>query len=277
MATTVKTRGKPGAKPRTVSKAKPKTAPKAKPKALTQPKKKETSQKSIKDTSLRLPDNAVIDLNAYDWGGEKLTDNQKLFVIWYATPGQECYHRVMRAAKKAGYTKNTAHVEAYKLRNDPRIDKLIRQFEENIGKVDIIDTAQRWIHEKITRGDFDIKDYYETVTYEDKLGRPQKKLILKDLEKLTPEQRLCVDGIDVKGQKETMIYVLPDRAKERETFIAMVRKWEMDDSNTDGEEETMEIIMERLTLKKTIRREKDETSRIASLMRVPKGEPVTEL
>ena len=277
MATAVKKKVKP--KP----KSKAKTQPKAKP----APKRKQVNKKPApkkrqydlvrKDESLELPDNAVIDLSAYDWGGEKLTDNQKLFVVWFTTPGTKCYHRVMPAALKAGYAKDTAHVTAYKLRNDPRIDKLIRQFDDNLGKVNVRDTVERWIQEKIIRGDYKVSDYYKTVYYEDRLGNPKQKLMLKPIEELTEDQVLCIDGVDVKGQQGTPIYLLPDKEKLRDSFIAMVRKQDMDNENTDFEEETMEIIMERLTVKKTIRKEKDEISQMAGLIRQAKGDPITEL
>ncbi|MDR0473199.1 MAG: terminase small subunit [Treponema sp.] len=279
MAGTAKTRAKPGIKP----KQKPKTAkPKAKPAPKKTVNKKPVAKptavrKPQKDESLQIPNNAVIDdLTVYDWGNEKLTDNQKLFIIWFSTPGQECYRRATKAARKAGYTRLTADAIAYKLRRE--LDKHIRLFEENIGKVNIVDTAQRWVQEKIIRGDFDIKDYYETVDQiNEKTGEVKRGLRLKNIEELTPEQRLCIDGVDVKGQKETTVYTLPDREKIRDSLIALVRKQEMESDNADADEETMEIIMERLTVKKTIRKTKDEISHIAGLIRLPKGDSITEL
>jgi hypothetical protein len=215
MAATAKTKKKPAPKPKAkpTGKAAPKTASKKTP---VKPKPK------TKDESLELPDNVCVDLTAYDWGNEKLTDNQKLFIIWFATPGQECYRRAMKAARKAGYTEKTAHAVAYKLRKE--LDRQIQLFEESIGKVNIVDTAQRWLHEKVIRGDYKTLDFYKTVYYEDKLGQPQQKLILKSDEELTPEQHLCIDGIDVKGQKGTPIYNLPDREKVRDSLINFVQK-----------------------------------------------------
>ncbi|MDR0474536.1 MAG: terminase small subunit, partial [Treponema sp.] len=177
MAGKAKTRAKPATKP------KPKPATKAKPAAKKPVKKKpaakpETARKSKKDESLQIPNNVVVDdLATYDWGNEKLTDNQKLFIIWFSTPGQECYRQAMKAARKAGYTPKTANAVAYKLRRE--LDKHIRLFEDNIGKINIVDTAQRWLQEKVIRGDYDIKDFYKTVEYEDSKGNPKQTLMLK--------------------------------------------------------------------------------------------------
>jgi hypothetical protein len=237
---------------------------------------KEVAKDKIQD-ALKLPDKAVINLSAFDWGEEKLTRRQKLFVAWFCTPGTDGYHCAMKAARKAGYTETTAHTVAHKMRRDPKIDKLIRQFDDTIGKVNIIDTAQRWIQEKIIRGDYDINDFYEIQAYQNpKTGEFNQQAVLKPLEALTPEQRLCIDGIDVKGQKGVTVYTLPDREKVRDSLIALVHKQNMNKDDGDEEEETLEIIMERLSLKKTIRHAKDEVGKIAGLVRLPK-EPIQEL
>ena len=164
------------------------------------------------------------------------------------------------------------------MRLDPKIDRFIKKIENTIVKLNTIDVAQRWIQEKITRGDYKVKDFYETVEYvNEKTGEPIKKLVLKDIEDLSDDQQLCIDGIDVKGQQGTMIYTLPDREKVRDSLISLVKKMEEKDNDGDDEdEETIEVILERLTVKKTIRQAKDETSRTSGLFRLPKN-VITEL
>jgi len=281
--TTAKTAKKPVKKTTAKTKAKPKTT-KASPKNSKKTstgnlvKFSKNAEKKEVDESLIIPEKVVIDLNAYDWEGEELTEKQKLFVIWFSTPGTEYYHRAMKAARKAGYTDNTAHVAAHKMRNNPKIDKFIKKFESTIAKTNITETAQRWIQEKIIRGDYRVKDFYETVEYiNEKTGEPVKKLALKNIEDLSDDQQLCIDGVDVKGQQGTMIYTLPDREKVRDSLISLVKKMEEKDNDGDDEdEETIEVILERLTVKKTIRQAKDETSRTSGLFRLPKN-VITEL
>jgi hypothetical protein len=74
--------------------------------------------------------------------------------------------------------------------------------------------------------------------------------ILKDLQDLTKEQRLCIDSIDAKGQKSTPVYVMADRQKERDSIIALDAT--LNGGNNGNEydvEETKEIIMERITIR----------------------------
>jgi hypothetical protein len=176
---------------------------------------------------LNIPKEAAVDLSAFDWGGEKLTRRQKLFVAWFCTPGTDSFRRAARAARKAGYTKTTAATHAYKIRKDPKIDRLIKRFEETIGKTDLIDTAKRWLHEKIIRGGYDVKDFFRLERYTDPdTGEPAQKLFLKNFDEMTPEQRLCIDGIDVKGQKGAAVYLLPDRERVRDFLIQYCLKEE---------------------------------------------------
>jgi len=162
------------------------------------------------------------------------------------------------------------------MRFDPKIDKFIKKIENTIVKLNTIDVAQRWIQEKITRGDYKVKDFYETVEYvNEKTGEPVKKLALKNIEDLSEDQLLCIDGIDVKGQQGTVIYTLPDREKVRDSLISLVQK--MDQGNKDDEEdEPIEIIAERLIVKRMARQAKDDISQSAGLFRIPKN-AVTEL
>jgi hypothetical protein len=190
--------------------------------------------------SLKMSQGTVIDLSAFDWGNEKLTDKQKLFVVWFSMPGTEYFHCAMKAARKAGYSPKKAAAGAYNIRRDPRIEKLIKQFDDSIGKTNILDAAERYLQEKIIRAEYDINDFYELKEYVDAVtGQPKKKLLLKDLETLTPEQRLCIDGIDVKGQQGIPVFILADRQKERDSIIALAKKTGIDIPDEEFDIETI--------------------------------------
>jgi len=227
--------------------------------------------KAGRDKEFSLPDNAAVDFSCFDWGDEKITDRQKLFVFWFSLPFQEAYHCGVKAARKAGYTAKSALVNAYKIRRDPKISKLIKQFEETIGKVNIVDTAQRWLQEKITRGDYDVKDYYETVEYKTATGKTQRELRLKDIDALTPEQRLCIDGIDVKGMQGTMVYSLPDREKIRDSLINFMQKAQGGDNDEYDVEAVAEIIKANIQVKsKVINRNREIMSRAVGFVDAPR-------
>jgi hypothetical protein len=228
-----------------------------------------TTKKDDLQDSLVIPDGSLIDLTNFDWGKQHLTDKQKLFVAWFCTPGTDTYHCITRAARKAGYMESTAHDVGYKMRQNPKIDALIKKFEAKIGKYNLIDAAQRWIHEKIIRGDYDVNDFYEADT--------NGQLRLKPPNRLTKEQRLCIDGLDVKGQKGIMVYTFPDREKIRDSLIAYVKK---DETGKDGDgydvETLTQIIKGEVKVKTRIINRNKELLAKADGFRTPPRELVEE-
>jgi hypothetical protein len=189
-------------------------------------------------------------LAASDWGDEKLTEKQRQFIFYFTWPGQDGFHCAMRAAKKAGYGQAVANSLVYKMLRDPKIQKIIQKFEGQ-AKASVHDAAQRFIQEKIIRADYDVVDYY-TITehFNEKTGEVSKKFSLKDLQVLTKEQRLCIDGIDAKGQQSIPVFIFADRQKERDSIIALDATWNGGNKGNDYDvEETKEIIMERITIR----------------------------
>jgi hypothetical protein len=249
----------------TVKAAKPAKAPKK-----TKAKAKKAPPKN--STPYEMPDGSIIDLDSFDWGKNKLSERQKLFVFWYSCPQTPYYHNAYKSAVKAGYTPNTARNDSFHMRRNPVIDKMIRQFEESIGKTDILDAAERFLHEKIIRGDYDIKDFYKVQQYEDVKGKPRNAIVLKDLEELTPEQRLCIDGIAFVGQTGLPVYNLADRQKERDSLIAFAQKQNEDKGGDDFDVETVtELIKGNIQVKtKVINHNRDIMEKAEGFMDAPK-------
>jgi phage terminase small subunit len=215
-----------------------------------------------------------------DLCGVELTNNQLEFIINYVTPCQPCFHNAFQSALKAGYSENVANKVIYGFLNRPDIQKIIRANEHLIYNA-VHGSAMRALQVKQQRAFYDPADYYdeEDVNVTEN-GKEYTKTVtrLKPFKKMTPEQRLCVDGREVKGQSAIPVYLLPDRGKELNDLIKIDSDMSKSkDDNSDNEDETMEIIMERLTLKKTVRKEKEEISETAKLIRQPKGSIITEL
>ncbi|GHT88899.1 hypothetical protein FACS1894137_17500 [Spirochaetia bacterium] len=229
------------------------------------------TEKKVKDAYL-LPDGSMVDLESYDWGNEKLTEKQKLFVVWFCMPTTEYYHHAMKAARKAGYSPKKAHADSYNLRRDPRIEKLIKQFDDSIGKKNIMDAAERYLQEKIIRAEYDINDFYELEEYTDAIGQPKKRLLLKNLDKLTPEQRLCIDGVDMKGQQGIPVFILADRQKERDSIIALAKKSGIDTTDDEFDIETVaELIKGNIQVKtKLIKRNQSIIDKADGFVDAPK-------
>ena len=63
---------------------------------------------------------------------------------------------------------------------------------------------------------------------------------------------MCIDGVDIKGQSSTPVYLMPDRGKELNDILRVDSELRKSLADTD-EEETREIIVERITIRETRR------------------------
>jgi hypothetical protein len=161
----------------------------------------------------------------------------------------------------------------------PKIQSLIQKYESQ-AKASVHNAAQRFIQEKITRADYDVRDFIEIKNYtNEKTGEPKTAVTLKELETMTRDQIICIDGVDVKGQGAP-VYTLPDRQKERDSVIALDRVWN-GSGNEAGQdvEEIRELIIERVTLRQEKRVKMAETAETADfeIIETPRGEGSEEL
>jgi phage terminase small subunit len=267
------------------AKTKQKTNAKTTKKTAVKPRQTKTRQITPSPKNLEKPRKKEIALDIVPEAGiefldVKLTPLRRAFLVYYITPGQPCFQNALQSALKAGYAPSTAKVDIYVLLRDPEIQKIIR-INENLIYQKLHSAAMKAIEVKQLRAFYDPEDYYEEkeITVETKNGSTYVKKVnaLKNLEDMTLEQRLCIDGMDIKGNASIPVYIMADRGKELNDLIKIDNDLAKAADNSDGEEETMEIIMERLTVKKTVRQNKDEISKIAGLARFPKKEGITEL
>lgn len=229
------------------------------------PKRKNTRKKTEKKTDTTSC--KEIDLDSFDWGDDcKLTEKQKLFVIWFTYPDKKTYHNAMQAALKAGYTKNTAIVESARMRRIPQIAALIKKFDDVYVRESVDDFFHSALQTKITRASFDIKDFYERRTYTDKDGNEHEYIVIKDPSELTPEQRKCIDGIRINNNGSPS-YEFADRTHETE-FLMKLKK-EMDGEGKDEDsfqvETTAEIIKGNLQVKTKVIKANAETAGLSEL------------
>ena len=194
------------------------------------------------------------EFRAVDFCGVKLTKLRRDFILHYCTPGQPCFHNAMQAALKSGYSESVAKSEIYNIIQDPDIQKIIRANEALAHRV-LHASAMRALEIKQRRAFYDPNDYYEEkeITIPTKYGDTTKTVMaLKPMDKMTPEQRLCIDGIDIKGQASLPVYVMADREKNLNDIIRIDSELSKTVADT-SEEETREIIMERITVRETKR------------------------
>jgi phage terminase small subunit len=219
---------------------------------------KKPPQKPVKPAAKpkkTLEDKAVIPDSGIDFCGVKLTALRRAFIINYVTPGQPCFHNALQAALKAGYKESVAKTEIYSVIREPDIQKIIKT-NENLIHQKVHESAMRALELKQRRAFFDPLDYFQekeiAITKKDGEEYTKSIMALKPLEEMTPEQRMCIDGIDIKGQANVPVYLMADREKELNDIIKIDNELAKGLGSTD-EEETREIIMERITIRETRR------------------------
>lgn len=190
-----------------------------------------------------------------DLCGVKLTEKRRAFIINYVTPGGPAFHNAIQSALKAGYKESTAKTEVYMMLREPDIQKIIKANERLLHQ-SVHSAAMRALEVKQHRAFFDPLDFFEKkeITLTNKNGDEYSKSVmeLKPLEDMTPDQRMCIDGIDIKGQAGVPVYLMADRGRELNDIIKIDNELSKAVAEP-GEEETREIIMERVTIRETKR------------------------
>ena len=220
-----------------------------------------------KDTfSITLEDGSVIDLDSFDYGDVKLTQKEKLFILWYTYPASSAYHDSAKSARKAGYSQKNARMSGYNLRHNPKIAPLIAQFDKDVVKTGIEDAYHRIIQRKIARSEFKGLDFYNIENHIAGNGKIHTIVTVKQPEELTEEQKLCIDGIEFVGQHSIPNYKLPNRTAEENKLIELYEKINGEGNKEGFEvETTAEIIKGNLQVKTRVVKANSEITELSEL------------
>ena len=233
--------------------------PEEKPKGRRKGKAKETF-------SVTLEDGSVIDLDSFDYGDVKLTQKEKLFILWYTYPASSSYHDSAKSARKAGYSQKNARMSGYNLRHNPKIAPLIAQFDKDVVKIGIEDAYHRIIQRKIARSEFKGLDFYNIENHIAENGKQYTSVTIKQPEELTEEQKLCIDGLEFVGQRSIPNYKLPNRTAEENKLIELYEKINGEGNKEGFEvETTAEIIKGNLQVKTKLIRANAEITELSGL------------
>lgn len=232
----------------------------------------EEKDKKPKGQVNTLPDGSILDLATLPIGDIKLTDKESRFVFWYTYPGSDAFMNQTRAAIMAGYKQKLAYNQGYKLKNKENIGAAIKRIMDAKVKADLEEEYYKIIELKKRRAHFDIGEFVAQREKVVPLNKDKSITILvedlKDLKDLTPEQRQIIDGIDYKGPQAVKVYLFADRERAMTDLINLYQKLNGPiDENAYDFEATAEIIKERLALKITARKKKDEIAEKADFMK----------
>lgn len=228
--------------------------------------KKRRRTKTKEAFTVTLDDKSVIDLDSFDYG-VRLTQREKLFVFWYTYPGNNsAYHNMAAAARKAGYSQKTAKETGYRLRHSEKLSPIIAKFDQDVVKTSLDDAYHRILQRKIARADFNGLDFYNVSEFTDDEGRTYKNVTIKDPSEFTEDQKMCIDGIDFKGQRGIPYYMLPNRTAEENKLIELYEKANGEDQKEGYEvETTAEIIKGNLQLKTKVIKNNAEIAELSDL------------
>lgn len=213
--------------------------------------KKDKSKELSSDSPYMLPDGSLLDLSTIDFGEDRYTEKEKLFIFWYTFPEGGTFHNATGSVRKAGY--NT-YQRGWDIRTKPKIQKGIQQVENKFLKVRLEEAFTKIVEKRINRIDFDVADFYKV----EKIKKGKKTIkytTIKPLDELTPEQRACIDGLDFTGPRGIENYKLPDRRTEENSLMQLYEKLTDNKSGNGGTfeiEATADVIKNNLQLKTSL-------------------------
>jgi len=263
----------------TTTKRKPAPTKRVKTKPKRKPVKKTVAPTKNKIPSQILDKNDILPDVKIDFCNTIIKGRLHTFLLYYLTPGQNCFHNAKQAAIKAGYAESTAGVDVYAILKRPEIRKIISA-NENLAAYSLQEAAKRAIEIKKNRAFYDPSDFFEkkVVELKTKEGQEYEKTItgLKDLKDMTLEQRLCIDGMDIKGQASIPMYIMPDRKKELDDIIKLDRELSGGVAGGQDVEELKEVIMERVTIRQ-MKRAATDAALISKILERAEGRGEEEL
>ena len=190
------------------------------------------AKKAKEDKQLNTYQGIPLDLSDIS---DKLTERAKRYVFWFSFPGTDCFQHKKRAAVAAGYAARTAAISGYRLCKNPQVIEEVDQLSKKFSSEAIDVLYRRYISALETRAFFDPADFISGKAF-----RP--------IEEIAPEKRVCLEQpiMDIK-KGEIVGYQFGSR-KAALLEIKEIHSKQNPGWFSDEDEETREIIMERITI-----------------------------
>jgi hypothetical protein len=174
---------------------------------------------------------------------KELTEKARRFVFWFAAPYSDAFLSKKKAAIAAGYARKNAATSGYKLTKNPKVIKEIEKLSKSFDTETIDMLYRKYLNTLEIRAFYDPADFVSGATF-------------KAIEEIAPEKRAALEQpvIDMKEGKIVGYTFGSRRAAMAE--IEKLYERQHPDTGSGQDEETLEVIMERVTLRQQ-RRQRD--------------------
>jgi len=183
---------------------------------------------------------AIVDLTDISM---ELTEKARRFVFWFAAPYSDAFLSKKNAAIAAGYARKNAATSGYKLCRNPKVAEEIEKLSKRFNAETIDALHRRYINSLEAQAFYDPADFVDGNKF-------------KDLSEIAPEKRVCLDQPIVNSKGDIMAFTFGNRRTAMAEIEKLYERQHPSEYSGQDEEETKEIIMERVTIRQQ-RRQRD--------------------
>jgi hypothetical protein len=166
---------------------------------------------------------------------KELTEKARRFIYWFAAPYSDAFLSKKNAAIAAGYASRNAASSGYKLCRNPKVAEEIEKLSKRFNAETIDALHRRYINSLEAQAFYDPADFVDEGKF-------------KDLSEIAPEKRVCLDQPIINSKGDVMGFTFGNRRAAIAEIKELHKKFHPDTGGMD-EEETREIIMERIRIK----------------------------
>lgn len=219
-----------------------------------------------------LDDESYIDINKELTWTKKLTNKQKAFIFYYLYPFKNNNRgKGAESARRAGYSKSSAIVQASQLLADKDIYEEIKNIREQISgnliKLNLKTKLGEIIERKMQRLNIKPTDFYDIQSIDTESGS-YITADIKPKDELSEEQIDMIEDVEFVGQKGIAHYKLPNKREAENELLKILKDLfgeEKEDSDSMEVETTAEIIKGNLQLKTKVIKSNKEITDLSDL------------
>jgi len=172
---------------------------------------------------------------------DELVERAKRFVFWYCFPGTDCFQHKKRSAIAAGYASGNAATTGYKLYRNPKVISEIEKLSKSFNSETVDMLYRKYINTLEARAFYDPADFVDGNKF-------------KNLSEIAPEKRVCLDQPIVNSKGDVMAFTFGNRRSAIAEIERLYERHHPDAYSGQDDEESLEMIIERVTIREQERR-----------------------